>query len=475
MSVELPALPLEEWEPTKDTLHLWSQIVGKIRQASSAPRNHWWHVPLYVDVRGLTTRRLHSPDGATFEIDFDFVDHRLVVRTSDGAVESFALADGLSVAEFDEKVHATLAGLGLDVAISEVPFGVPMTTPYPEDREHASYDRDAVERFWRILDWSDSVFEEFSGWYCGKTSPVHLFWHSFDLAVTRFGGARAPALDGVDGVTAEAYSHEVVSFGFWAGDKDIREPSYYAYAAPEPPGLRDTPLEPDDAFWSERDSRCSATTRCAPPRIRARRCSRFSRARTTRGQGCSAGTAPSSRRRGARFRRRVEERYERPPAGPKHRDERRRREQHRAAAGPRYALRVTRRRPAQQLVAAHEPRLAGVHDERSVRQLGERCVVEAALASVDALRVQPRVDVVCASADDLRQPNVVLAPALGARAVAGRHRRRVVEKEQLGVAARLQQRPPQPPAELEPARDPALHLPLPADLPAASCRQPRFP
>jgi Family of unknown function (DUF5996) len=252
MSVELPPLPLEEWEPTKDTLHLWSQIVGKIRQASSAPRNHWWHVPLYVDVRGLTTRRLHSPDGATFEIDFDFVDHRLVVRTSGGATESFALADGLSVAEFDAKVHATLAGLGLDVAISEVPFGVPMTTPYPEDREHASYDRDAVERFWRILDWSDAVFEEFSGWYCGKTSPVHLFWHSFDLAVTRFGGARAPAMEGVDGVTAEAYSHEVVSFGFWAGDKDIREPSYYAYAAPEPPGLRDTPLEPDDAFWSER-------------------------------------------------------------------------------------------------------------------------------------------------------------------------------------------------------------------------------
>jgi hypothetical protein len=252
MSLDLPPLPLEEWEPTKDTLHLWSQIVGKIRMASTAPRNHWWHVPLYVDVRGLTTRRMHAPDGTTFEIDFDFVDHRLVVRTSDGATESFALADGLSVAEFDEKVHATLAGLGIDVAIREVPFGLPIITPFAEDREHASYDRDAVERFWRILDWSDSVFEEFSGWYCGKTSPVHLFWHSLDLAVTRFSGARGPALEGVDGVTKEAYSHEVVSFGFWAGDKDIREPSYYGYAAPEPPGLRETKLEPEDAFWSER-------------------------------------------------------------------------------------------------------------------------------------------------------------------------------------------------------------------------------
>jgi Family of unknown function (DUF5996) len=126
-----------------------------------------------------------------------------------------------------------------------------MTTPFPEDVEHASYDRDAVERFWRILDWSDGVFEEFSGWYCGKTSPVHLFWHSFDLAVTRFGGKRAPALPDADGVTREAYSHEVVSFGFWAGDDNVREPTYYSYTAPEPDGLRGQPLRPADAFWAE--------------------------------------------------------------------------------------------------------------------------------------------------------------------------------------------------------------------------------
>jgi hypothetical protein len=249
--MRLPELPLTDWEETKTTLHLWAQIVGKVRMASTAPRNHWWHVPLYVDVRGLTTRRLHSQDGVTFQIDFDFVDHRLVVSTNGGAVESFELVDGLSVAEFDEKLHTTLAQLGVDVAIRETPFGVPMTTPFPADREHAAYDRDAVERFWHILDWTDGVFEEFAGWYCGKTSPVHLFWHSLDLAVTRFGGRRAPALPTVDAVTREAYSHELVSFGFWAGDQQVRDPSYYSYTAPEPEGIRLRTLHPEAAFWGE--------------------------------------------------------------------------------------------------------------------------------------------------------------------------------------------------------------------------------
>jgi hypothetical protein len=250
-SVRLDPLPLASWERTKDTLHLWAQIVGKIRLASTAPRNHWWHVALYAGVRGLTTRRMHSPLGVAFQIDFDFVDHRLEVSTSAGAVESFALADGLSVADFDRRLHATLRGLGIDVEIREDPFGVPMTTPFPEDDEHSSYDRDAVERFWRILDWSDTVFDEFAGWYCGKTSPVHFFWHSFDLALTRFNGRRAPELDGVDGVTREAYSHEVVSFGFWAGDRNVGAPSYYSYAAPEPVDLRLQRLYPEQARWAE--------------------------------------------------------------------------------------------------------------------------------------------------------------------------------------------------------------------------------
>src|SRR5256714_284380 len=247
---DLPALPLAHWEATKDTLHLWVQIVGKIRMASSPPRNHWWHVPLYVDVRGLTTRRLHSADGTPFQIRFDFIEHQLAVDTHE-KTDAFSLHEGLSVAEFDERLHGTLRGLDLDVAIVESPFGVPMTTPFPDDREHASYDPEAVERFWRVLDWTDGVLEEFAGWYCGKTSPVHLFWHSLDLALTRFGGRRAPGLPDADPVTQEAYTHEVVSFGFWAGDQNLREPSYYAYAAPEPADLRSRPLQPDGAHWVE--------------------------------------------------------------------------------------------------------------------------------------------------------------------------------------------------------------------------------
>src|SRR6266536_3524537 len=248
---EIPELALTEWEATKRTLHLWAQIVGKIRLAATAPRNHWWNAALYVDVRGLTTRRMHSAGGVTFQIDFDFVDHRLVVKTHGGETESFALVDGLSVAAFDEQLHATLDRLGVDVPIRESPYGVPTTTPFPDDREHASYDAGAVERFWRILDWSDWVFEEFAGWYCGKTSPVHLFWHGLDLAVTRFSGRRAPPLPDADAVTREAYTHEVISFGFWPGDQDVREPTYYSYTLPEPAGLRDRPLEPKEAFWAD--------------------------------------------------------------------------------------------------------------------------------------------------------------------------------------------------------------------------------
>jgi hypothetical protein len=246
----LPPLPYADWEPTKQTLHLWVQIVGKVKLASAPPKNHWWHVPLYVDVHGLTTRLLHGQGGDGFEIRFDFVRHRLVVETA-SAEESFALVDGLSVAAFDEQLHASLRRLGVDVPIVEKPFGVPMPTAFPDDREHASYDADAVERFWRVLDWSADVLEEFAGWFCGKQSPVHLFWHGLDLAVTRFGGRPAPALPDADPVTEEAYSHEVVSFGFWAGDQNVREATYYSYTAPEPPGLREKPLVPVQAFWAD--------------------------------------------------------------------------------------------------------------------------------------------------------------------------------------------------------------------------------
>ena len=245
----LPPLPLEPWEPTKNTLHLWVQIVGKVKMASLPSRNHWWHVPLYVDVRGLTTHLLHAADGSPFEIRFDLLDHELVVETPTER-RTIELRDGLSVADFDRRLHEALGDL--DVQILEKPFGVPaFTTPFPEDREHATYDPEAVERFWRVLDWSDGLFDEFSSWFCGKQSPVHLFWHSLDLAVTRFSGKRATTLPEADAVTNEAYTHELVSFGFWAGDANLREPAYYSYTFPEPDALRERPLAPAQARWTE--------------------------------------------------------------------------------------------------------------------------------------------------------------------------------------------------------------------------------
>jgi hypothetical protein len=247
---ELPNLPLEAWEPTKDTLHLYAQIIGKVKLATAPPRNHWWHVPLYVDATGLTTRGIHHR-GVTFRIDVDVLTHQLRVRTRDGRTSSFALRDGLTVAEFDRRLHEALAVLGVDVELLEKPFGVPMTTPFPEDLEHASYDAAYVERFWQALDWIDGVFEEFAGWSTAKTSPVHLFWHSFDLAVTRFSGRPGEVPEGADPVTQEAYSHELISFGFWAGDATVRQPTFYSYTAPEPAGLADHALAPAAAAWAD--------------------------------------------------------------------------------------------------------------------------------------------------------------------------------------------------------------------------------
>jgi hypothetical protein len=249
MTGQLPELRLEEWEPTKETLHLWLQIVGKVRLAATPPQNHWWNAPLYVDTRGLTTRRLRS-DGIDFDVSFDFVAHELVIRTSRGDVESFALVDGLSVAAFSERFGAFLGELGIEVETKAEPYGVPTTTPFAEDTQHASYDREAVGRFWQALRWIDWTLEEFAGWFCGKTSPVHLFWHGFDLAVTRFSGARAPDNPDADPVSREAYSHEVISFGFWPGDQKVRTPSFYSYTAPEPAGLADQPLRPEAASWA---------------------------------------------------------------------------------------------------------------------------------------------------------------------------------------------------------------------------------
>ncbi len=247
-----PPMPLDAWRPTKNTLHLYLQIAGKIRLKTHPPVNHWWHVPFYVSPRGLTTRSIPYEAGS-FEIEFDFHDHELKMRTSDGRVEDFALYDGLSVADFYASVFANLAKLGIHPHIWAVPYEAPSTTPFAEDHENKSYDKEYVERFHRILVAVDNIFEEFRGRFTGKSTPVHLFWHSFDLALTRFSGKRVPPHNGAGMVELEAYSHEVISFGFWFGDdkeNSVAAPAFYSYTAPKPDALANEPLQPDTAFWT---------------------------------------------------------------------------------------------------------------------------------------------------------------------------------------------------------------------------------
>jgi hypothetical protein len=249
MKTLLPPLPFSAWRPAKETLHLWTQIVGKIRMALAPPRNHWWHVTLRVSPRGFTTGLIPHKAGA-FEVEFDLVDHGVEVRTPGGSAR-FPLRDGLSVAEFHRELLDHLATFGIRPSILAKPYDVPFSkVPFAKDRRHASYDPDAAARYGAVLRWAAPVLERFAGRFEGKTSPVQLFWHSLDLAVTRFSGRRAPPMPGANKVTQEAYSHEVASFGFWAGDNDTREPSFYGYAAPVPEGLRTEPLLPRAAKWS---------------------------------------------------------------------------------------------------------------------------------------------------------------------------------------------------------------------------------
>jgi hypothetical protein len=252
--VPWPELPTAAWRETYETLHLWTQIVGKIRLARTPWLNHSWHVTLYVTARGLTTSSI--PDGTrSFQIDFDFIDHALRISTSDGTARQFALA-GKSVAGFYTAIMADLAELGIDIAINETPNELPDPIPFSQDNRHASYDPDAVRRFFQILCNADRVFKQFRTGFLGKASPVHFFWGSFDLAVTRFSGRRAPRHPGgvphlPDEVAWEAYSHEVSSAGFWPGSGAIDYPAFYCYAYPEPAGFRTAPLRPDAAFFSE--------------------------------------------------------------------------------------------------------------------------------------------------------------------------------------------------------------------------------
>jgi hypothetical protein len=245
-----PPMPLDKWEGTYNTLHLYLQIIGKIRLALFPPKNHWWHVALYVSSRGLTT--LPIPYRAfNFTIEFDFIDHSLVITTSKGQTERIRLQN-LTVAEFYRGVVSRLSDLGIDAPIKAVPYDVPdvSTEPFEKDTTHASYDGEYVRRFWSVLVGVDSIFGEFRGHFLGKSTPVHLFWHHMDLALTFFSGKKAPEREGAGLVERDASSHEVISFGFWAGDKNVREPAFYAYASPPPEGLMDEPLKPEGAFWN---------------------------------------------------------------------------------------------------------------------------------------------------------------------------------------------------------------------------------
>lgn len=243
-----PNLPWNEWKDTADTLHMWTQIVGHTRMALSPPLNHWWHVTLYVTARGLGTSPIPWR-GEYFDVEFDFVEHRLIVRLSSGQARVLPLRRQ-SVAAFYGEYMDALASLGIHVKIHSSPDEVANPIPFAEDTVHASYEADAAHRFWRILMQSDMAFRRFQSNWLGKASPVHFFWGSFDLAVTRFSGRRAPERPGADPVTREAYSHEVISFGFWPGNGGYGQPAFYAYAAPEPEGFSTAAVKPAAALYS---------------------------------------------------------------------------------------------------------------------------------------------------------------------------------------------------------------------------------
>src|ERR1700730_6106518 len=248
-----PGLPFDEWKDTCATLHLWTQIVGKVRLGKAPMVNHWWQVPLYVTCRGLTTSPIPHESGASFQIDFDFIEHRLIIAISDGRVETLPLAP-CSVADFYQNVMGRLKSLGLEVRIWTVPVELPDPIRFDQDHTHAAYDPGWAHRFWQVLVQVDRVLTLFRSRFTGKVSPVHFFWGSFDMAVTRFSGRRAPLHPGApsvaDRVTLEAYSHEVSSCGFWPGNGGFGQPAFYSYAYAEPAGFPDARVRPEAAFYS---------------------------------------------------------------------------------------------------------------------------------------------------------------------------------------------------------------------------------
>ncbi|MGH9355905.1 MAG: DUF5996 family protein [Terriglobia bacterium] len=261
-----PALPLEAWKETYATLHMLTQMVGKVRLALSPNVNHWWNVTLYLTPHGLSTSAM--PFGArTIEIEFDFVNHRLVMQTDDGATRTLPLVS-CTVAQFFKEFTAQLRSVGADIKIWKMPVEIPDPIPFDHDTLHASYDPEYAHRFWQILISISKVFEVFRARFVGKSSPVHFFWGSFDLAVTRFSGRRAPEREGADTITREAHSHEVISAGFWPGGGELKDAAFYSYAVPEPPGFRSHVVRPEGAFYHPKlgefilmydDVRCTAS------------------------------------------------------------------------------------------------------------------------------------------------------------------------------------------------------------------------
>ncbi len=242
-----PELDWTAWQPTADTLHLWTQIVGKVRMSLHPHLPHWWHVTLYVSARGLTTRTIPI-QGEMVEIEFDFLTHQLHFRLSSGASHSTPLR-AQSVADFYFEFQQTLTLLGIAATVDPMPAEISGAIPFDQDTQHASYDPDAAQRFWRVLMSADDLFQQFSANFLGKMSPVHFFWGSFDLAVTRFSGRRAPERANADFMTREAYSHEVISAGFWPGNGGYGEAAFYCYAAPVPAGLASVKVEPAAAYY----------------------------------------------------------------------------------------------------------------------------------------------------------------------------------------------------------------------------------
>jgi Family of unknown function (DUF5996) len=244
---EWPALPWAEWAATADTLHMWTQIVGKTRLALTPLQNHWWNVPLYVTAHGLGTSAMPCGEDV-LDIEFDFVKHSLELRLGSGTERSLPLR-AQTVADFYREYLGCLGSLGVKVNINPMPVEVPKPTSFDLDTGHKSYDPDYAHRFWRVLVQAERVFREFGTAFLGKVSPVHFFWGSFDLAVTRFSGRPAPPREGADRIQQEAYSHEVISAGFWPGNGGYGAAAFYCYAAPVPAGLGDAAVRPAAASW----------------------------------------------------------------------------------------------------------------------------------------------------------------------------------------------------------------------------------